>query len=227
MKRTKPHYHGHRQRLRERFLGTSAEALQDYELLEMLLGYCIPRKDTKPLAKDLLKRFGSLAGVLDAPYEELIEVQGIGPCTAVHLMLVKALMERYMRAPLDRGTQLSSPEAVVNYLRTKMAGLRDEQFRVLYLDGQNRLLKESLIIEGTPTEARVYPRKVIEEALKLKAVGIILVHNHPSGTLEPSVSDKLLTEKIVEIARELGIRVLDHLIVTRQGYASFHEQGLL
>jgi DNA repair protein RadC len=225
--KNRPHYHGHRDRLKGRFLRLSDEGLQDYELLEMLLFYSIPRRDTKPIAKALLDRFGSLAGVLDAPYEELLEVKGVGPQSAVQIKLIKRLIEQYMKVPLQKGRRLSTPEAVVEYFRAKMAGLKDEQFRVLYLDSQNRLLKESLIQEGTPSEATVYPRKVIEEALRVKATGIILVHNHPSGSLEPSTHDKLLTDRLSGLARELGIRVLDHLIVSREGYTSFHEKGLL
>ncbi len=225
--KSRPHYHGHRERLRQRFLQHSAEALQEYELLEMLLQYSIPRRDTKPLAKSLIKRFGSLAGVFDTTYEDLLQVEGIGPRTAIQIRLVKAIMEQYMRSPLKRGRRLSSARTVVDYLKTKMAGLFDEQFRVFYLDSQNRLLKESLIQEGTPTETVVYPRRVIEEALRLKATGIILIHNHPSGSLEPSRNDIQLTERLCGIAKELGIRVLDHLIITREGYTSFFERGLL
>lgn len=222
-----PHYHGHRARLKQRFLDTKGEALQEYELLEMLLFYSISRKDTKPIAKALLKRFGTVAGVLDASYEDLCQVKGVGPETALFIKLLKRLIEEYKRSPFRAGQRLSSPEAVIEYLRIKMAGLKDEQFRVLYLDNQNRLIKESLLQEGTPTEAVVYPRKVIEEALKLKATGIILVHNHPSGSLEPSRNDKLITDKIAILAKELGIRLLDHIIITSQGHTSFHEEGLL
>ncbi|RME66728.1 MAG: DNA repair protein RadC [Nitrospirae bacterium] len=222
-----PHYHGHRGRLRQRFLDSRGEALQGYELLEMLLFYSIPRKDTKPLAKALLKRFGSVAGVLDATYEELCQVDGIGPATAVHIKLIKRLIEEYKRSSIQSGHRLSSPEAVIEYLKVKMAGLKDEQFRVLYLDNQNRLIKESIIQEGTPTEAVVYPRRVIEEALRVKATGMILVHNHPSGSLEPSQSDRLLTEKLKLLAEALGLRLVDHFIVTPQGYTSFHHKGLL
>ncbi len=223
----RPHYHGHRERLRQRFLVSKGEALQEYELLELLLYYCIPRKDTKPIAKALLRRFASLSGVLDATYEELCEVEGVGPQTALFIKLLKRLVEEYRRGPVRAGRRLSNPEAVVEYLRVKMAGLKDEQFRVLYLDGQNRLIEETVLQEGTPTEAVVYPRKVIEEALRLKATGIILVHNHPSGSREPSASDRALTERISTLARELDIRVLDHIIVTGEGYTSFHERGLL
>jgi len=221
------HYLGHRSRLKQRFLKFCGEDFQDYELLEMLLFYSIPRKDTKPLAKELLKRFGSIASVLDATYEELMEVEGIGQQTALHIKLIKRLIEEYMREPLQKGKKITSAQLAVEYLKAKMAGLKDEQFRVLFLDNQNKIIKESLIEQGTPSEAIVYPRKIIEEALLVKATGIILVHNHPGGSLEPSANDISLTKKLNSIARELGIRVLDHLIITRYGYISFSEKGLL
>ncbi len=227
MKDSRPHYLGHRGRLRRRFIDHGIDGLQDHEVLELLLTYCIARKDTKPLAKTLLRRFGSLSGVLDADAEELREVEGVGEAAAVLIKLSRSLLEIYMREGALSGTRLSTPGSVVDYLRVSMGGLKDEQFRALYLNSQNELLKEVVIQEGTVDQSVVYPRKVLEHALRYKASSVILIHNHPGGLLKPSRSDIELTERLKSAAEEMGIRVHDHFIITRNGYFSFHENGLL
>ncbi len=223
----KPHYHGHRQRLRARFLKGGAAALQDYELLELLLTYALPRQDTKPLAKELIKSFGSFTQILDAPPEKLQEVGGIGEASGALIRLVKACAEYYLKEDLLQRRKIPSLAVLVDYCRTAMGGLPDEQFRVLFLNSQNEIIAEEIVQEGTVNQTVVYPRKVLELALKHKAAGLILVHNHPSGSLTPSAADRELTKALIQACRGLNLTVHDHLIISRQGYFSLAEQNML
>jgi len=223
----KPHYHGHRQRLRNRFLRGGPGSLQDYELLELLLTYAIPRTDVKPLAKNLLKHFGSFPGVLDASPAALMEVTGVKEASATLLPLVKACAAHYLKDGVLKGPRISSLSALVDYCRTAMGGLQDEQFRVLFLNSQNELIAEEIVQEGTVNQTVVYPRKVLELALKHKATGLILVHNHPSGHLKPSAADLELTRALVKASQSLNLTVHDHLIISREGYFSLAEKNLL
>jgi DNA repair protein RadC len=226
-KSEKPHYHGHRQRLRQRFLQAGAGALQDYELLELLLTYAIPRADVKPLAKDLLKHFGSFPGVLDASPAALMEVLGLTEVSATLLPLVKACAAYYLKEGVLKRPKIASLSALVDYCRTAMGGLADEQFRVIFLNSQNEIIAEEIVQEGTVNQTVVYPRKVLELALKHKATGLILVHNHPSGNLTPSAADLELTRSLVKASRSLNLTVHDHLIISRHGYFSLAEKNLL
>jgi DNA repair protein RadC len=223
----KPHYHGHRQRLRNRFLKGGAAALQDYELLELLLTYALPRADVKPLAKELLRHFGSFTQVLDARPEALMEVAGLKESSAVLIRLVKACAEHYLKEEVLTRQRIPSLTSLVDYCRTAMGGLADEQFRVIFLNSQNEIIAEEVVQEGTVNQTVVYPRKVLELALKHKASGLILVHNHPSGSLTPSAADQELTRALVKASRALNLKVHDHLIVSRQGYFSLAEQNML
>jgi len=223
----KPHYHGHRQRLRQRFLQGGAAALQDYELLELLLTYALPRADVKPLAKELLQHFGSFTHILDAPSEALMGVGGLKESSAALIRLVKACAEHYLKEEVLDRQQISSLSALVDYCRTSMGGLADEQFRVIFLNSQNKVLAEEIVQEGTVNQTVVYPRKVLELALKHKATGLILVHNHPSGHLQPSAADLELTRSLVKASRALNLTVHDHLIISRQGHFSLAEKNLL
>jgi DNA repair protein RadC len=226
-KPAKPHYHGHRQRLRERFLKGGAKSLRDYELLELLLTYGIPVADVKPLAKSLLQHFGSFTRVLDAGPEALTEVSGLGEKSAVLIRLVKACAEYYLQEEVLQRRKIPSLAALVDYCRTAMGGLPDEQFRVLFLNSQNEIIAEEIIQEGTVNQTVVYPRKVLELALKHKACGLILVHNHPSGHLAPSAADQELTRALVNASRTLNLTVHDHLIIGRHGYFSLAEKNML
>jgi DNA repair protein RadC len=226
-KPAKPHYHGHRQRLRSRFLKGGGKALQDYELLELLLTYALPRADVKPLAKALLGQFGSFAQVLDAPPESLTEIIGLKENSAVLIRLVKACAEYYLQEEVLKRQKIPSLAALVDYCRTAMGGLTDEQFRVLFLNSQNEIIAEEIIQEGTVNQTVVYPRKVLELALKHKATGLILVHNHPSGHLAPSAADQELTRALVAASRTLNLTVHDHLIIGRHGYFSLAEKNML
>ena len=223
----KPHYHGHRARLRQRFLQGGAGALQDYELLELLLAFAIPQADVKPLAKQLIAQFGSFPRVLDATPEALAEVPGIREYSAVLIRLVKACAEYYLKEGVLDRQKISSLSALVDYCRTAMGGLADEQFRVLFLNSQNEIMAEEIVQEGTVNQTVVYPRKVLELALKHKATGLILVHNHPSGNLTPSPADLELTRSLVKASRALNLTVHDHLIISRHGYFSLAEKNLL
>lgn len=222
-----PPHRGHRQRLRERYVRAGLNGLGDHEVLELLLTYGIARKDVKPLAKDLLGRFGALHRVLTASCEELVTVKGVSTATAALLMLAGDCGRLCLRAEAARGFSVSSPKALYEYCRAEVGNRRDEQFRCFFVDSRNRLLAEEVLHEGTVDQTAVYPRKVFERALAHRATGVLFVHNHPSGSLEPSPHDLELTRSLVRTAGVMGIRVLDHLIVAAHGYTSFSEQGLL
>jgi DNA repair protein RadC len=223
----KPHYHGHRGRLRNRFLQGGAGALADYELLELLLTFAIPYSDVKPLAKSLIQHFGSFNRVLDASAQDLMEFIGLREYSAVLIKLVKACSEQYLKEEALKRDQIKSLATLVDYCRTSMGGLPDEQFRVIFLNSQNEIIAEEIVQEGTVNQTVVYPRKVLELALKHKATGLILVHNHPSGNLTPSAADLELTRSLVKASRALNLTVHDHLIISRQGYFSLAEKNML
>ena len=224
---SKPHYHGHRARLRGRFLQGGAAALQDYELLELLLTFAIPYSDVKPLAKNLIAHFGSFGQVLDATPEALMEFMGLKEYSACLINLVKACHEVYLKEEALKRQRILSLDVLVDYCRTAMGGLKDEQFRVLYLNSQNEIIAEEILQEGTVNQTVVYPRKILELALKHKASGLILVHNHPSGNTTPSASDKELTQTVVKASKALNLTVHDHLIISRHGYFSLAEHDML
>jgi DNA repair protein RadC len=215
-----PHYHGHRERLRERFYSAGPDALSDYELLEMALFPALPRRDTKPLAKALLKKFGSFAEVVHAPEARLREVDGIKDASITQLKLLAAAASRIARGEVRSRAQLSSWNEVIDYCRTTMAFADKEQFRLLFLDKRNQLIADEVQQTGTVDHTPVYPREVIKRALELSATAILLVHNHPSGDPTPSQADIQMTKAIVDIAAPLGISVHDHIIVGKNGHAS-------
>jgi DNA repair protein RadC len=215
-----PHYHGHRDRLRARFSEVGGDALPDYELLEIVLFRSIPRRDVKPIAKDLLRRFGSFAEVLAAPPALLSEVDGVGESVVTDLKVVEAAARRFTKGAVARRPVLSSWTAVIDYCRTAMAFSEKEQFRLLFLDRRNALIADEVQQSGTIDHTPVYPREVVKRALELSASALILVHNHPSGDPTPSSADIKMTREIVEVAKPLGITVHDHIIVGREGHAS-------
>ena len=223
----KPHYHDHRARLRQRLDGAGAEALSDYELLELYLFRTIPRRDTKALAKALLERFGSLAGVLAAPAHLIEKVDRAGPAVAQDLKTAHALLARTGRSELQRRTVISSSAQLLDYVRRNMAHEPREQFRVLFLDAKNQLIADEVMNEGTVDHAPVYPREVARRALEHAAAAIIVLHNHPSGDPKPSQADIAITAEIVAAAAAIGVKVHDHLVIARNGTASFKALGLL
>jgi len=215
-----PHYHGHRDRLRARFSEVGGDALPDYELLEIVLFHSIPRRDVKPIAKDLLRRFGSFAEVLAAPPALLSEVDGVGESVVTDLKIVEAAARRFAKGAVARRPVLSSWTSVIDYCRTAMAFSEKEQFRLLFLDRRNALIADEVQQSGTIDHTPVYPREVVKRALELSASAVILVHNHPSGDPTPSSADIKMTREIVDVAKPLGIVVHDHIIVGREGHAS-------
>ena len=215
-----PHYHGHRERLRKRFRDAGAEAVTDYELLELILFRAIPQRDIKPLAKKLLEQFGSFAEVVSAPVARLAKVKGLGDAAVTEIKIVQAAASRLARGQVKGRTILSSWSSVLDYCRTAQAFAEKEQFRVLFLDKRNHLIADEIQQTGTVDHTPVYPREVVKRALELSATAIILVHNHPSGDPTPSRADIQMTQTIVEVARPLGISVHDHIIVGKEGHAS-------
>jgi DNA repair protein RadC len=221
-----PHFHGHRERLRDRFLNGGSEALAAYELLELVLFRAIPRRDVKPLAKDLIKTFGSFAEVIAAPAERLKQT-GLSDAAIAELKIVAAAAQEFARGQVRNRPVLSSWSSVLDYCRIAMAFAAKEQLRILFLDKRNRLIADELQQEGTVDHTPVYPREVVKRALELSATAIILVHNHPGGDPAPSRADIEMTKQIVEIARGLGIEVHDHIIVGRDGHASLRGLKLI
>jgi DNA repair protein RadC len=215
------HRSGHRQRLKDRFVNGGPEALPDYELLELVLFNAISRRDTKPMAKRLIERFGSFAEAVNAPPERLREVEGIGDSAIVQLKLVRAAALRLMQGNIMQRPVLTSWTAVVDYCRAAMGFEAQEQFRILFLDKKNRLIADEVQQRGTVDHTPVYVREVVKRALELSASAIILVHNHPSGDPTPSRADIDMPKQIVDAAKPLGVAIHDHIIVGRQGHASF------
>jgi DNA repair protein RadC len=215
-----PHYHGHRERLRERFHSAGPDALSDYELLELVLFTAKAQGDVKPLAKTLLKTFGSFAEVIHAPETRLREIKGVGERTITELKLIAAASQRIAKGELQQRTLLSSWNDVIGYCRTSMAFADKERFRILFLDKRNQLISDEVQQTGTVDHTPVYPREVIKRALELSATAVILVHNHPSGDPTPSSADVQMTRAIIDIASPLGISVHDHIIVGKNGHAS-------
>lgn len=218
---------GHRERLRARFMKGGADAMPDYELLELTLFAAVPRKDTKPLAKALLARFGSFAEVIAAPRARLMEVAGVGEAVACHLKIVEAAAQRLAQTKVIKRPALSSWAALLDYCTAAMAREPAEQFRVLFLDRKNILIADEVQSRGTIDHTPVYPREIVKRALELSASAIILVHNHPSGDPTPSRADIEMTREIEKAARALSIAVHDHLVIGRGGHASFKSLNLL
>lgn len=217
---------GHRKRLRERLLD-SGHNLADYEIMEILLGHILLRKDTKPLAKELLSRFGSIRGVLDAKPQELMEVEGFGPALEAFWRLLREVMARYAEAPARSRETLCAPEVVAEMARIRLASFAHEEFWVAYLDTQNRLISWEMASKGSVGMAALYPRDIMARALALKATSLILVHNHPGGNPKPSGADIELTRMVSAAGMPLGIRLLDHVIVSDDAAYSISEERLI
>jgi len=222
-----PHYVGHRQRLRERFLTAGPDAFQDYELLELVLFAAIPRRDVKPVAKALLKEFGSLWNVVNASPTELARRGGLGEAAATLLAALAAVSRRMHWQELHNRPVLSSWQRLLEYCERSMAHETVEQFRLLFLDRKNQLIADEVQQRGTVDHAPVYPREVVKRALDLGATALILVHNHPSGDPEPSRADIELTKEIAKAAATLGVVVHDHIVIGKGRHTSFKAKGLL
>ncbi|HEY8214746.1 MAG TPA: DNA repair protein RadC [Methylocystis sp.] len=222
-----PHFHGHRQRLRERFMDAGEAALADYEMLELLLFRAIARRDVKPLAKALITRFGSFAETVAARPERLREVDGLSEAAIVEIKLVEAAAKRLARGALQKRPVLSSFMEVLDYCRTAMAFAEREEFRILFLDKRNALIADEVQGIGTIDHTPVYPREIVRRALELGSSALILAHNHPSGDPTPSAADIRMTKDIAAIAQPFGITVHDHLVVGRHGHSSFRGLKLI
>ncbi len=218
---------GHRKRLRERLRRGGHMALHDYELLELILFRALPRRDVKPLARDLLDRFGDLSGVLSAADARLLEVTGIGQEVITEFRLIEAVALNFGRSCIMHKPALANRNQMINYCRTKIAEKNREEFHVLFLDKKNHIIADELMGSGTVDHAPVYPREVIKRALELNASALILVHNHPSGDPTPSKADIDMTNKLYALASQFNIVVHDHLIIGRVDEVSFKNLGLL
>jgi len=221
---------GHRERLRKRFDETGFDSFSEHEILEILLFYTNARKDTKPVAKAMLKEFGSLERVLAADLQQLCGVPGVGEASARLFIMLRSLMQRYNRNRLrETAPTIASGSVLIDYLGASMESLPEEQLRVIFVNNLNRVIKDEVLSTGTEDQTAVYPRKIMKRAMALHATGIIVVHNHPTGQLRPSNADLKITRSLVAAAETLELRFLDHVIVGREekGYFSFRENGLL
>jgi DNA repair protein RadC len=223
----KPHYHGHRKRLKDRFIKNGGENLQDYELLELLLFQALPRRDVKPLAKELIAKFGSFAEVVNGEETRLREVSGVGDSALIAFRLIASGATRMVKEQIIDKPILSSWTALVDYCRVAMAYKKTEQFRILFLDKKNVLIADEIQQEGTIDHTPVYPREVIKRALELGSSALILTHNHPSGDPNPSRGDIEMTKEIADAGKKLGIKIHDHIIIGKKGHVSFKSLGLL
>ena len=221
-----PSYVGHRQRIKEKYEKSGMDGWHDYEVLELALSYAIPRKDTKPIAKDLLARFKSFNAILDADTKELATVKGISKHSALFLRFLKDVSVLYMEKGIHGRDLLSSPQVVFDYLKVALKGLADEEFKMLFLDSRNQLIAMEGLKAGTVNRSVVFPRKVVERALYHHAVGVIIAHNHPAGSLEPSVEDQDITKAIQDALKTVDIKLLDHIIIGGNEYFSFKESGI-
>ncbi len=224
---SQPHYQGHRARLRQRFKVGGAEAMPDYELLEMILFRAIARADTKPLAKELLAKFGSFSNVIHAPEARLKEVKGVGDAVVSELKLIKACALRLLQSELEEKPILNSWSAMVSYVCAAMAHEPREQFRIIFLDKRHHILLDEVQAEGTIDHTPVYTREVVKRALEVGASAIILAHNHPSGDPTPSRADVKMTKEIMDALDKINILVHDHIIVGRDGHVSLKELQLI
>jgi DNA repair protein RadC len=223
----KPHFHGHRARLRARFLDSAGAGIPDYEILELILFGVFRNGDTKPLAKALIAEFGSLAAVLAAPTDRLSKVPGCGEAVIAALKVTREAGLRLLQAEVKARPALSNWQALLDYCRAVLQHEQIEQFRILFLDRKNQVIADEQQQRGTVDHTPVYPREVVKRALELNAAALILVHNHPSGDPTPSRADIEMTREVVKAAATMGIAVHDHLIIGRKGHVSFREQGLL
>ena len=223
----KPHHMGHRKRLRDRFMAAGEEALPDYELLELVLCQAVPRGDTKPLAKALIKRFGGFAEVISAEPRRLAEVRGVGEAVIATLKIVQAAAIRLSRNRIMGRPAISSWDALLDYCQASMAYSVTEQFRILFLDRKNALIADEVQQKGTVDHTPVYPREVVKRALELGASAVIMVHNHPSGDPTPSGADIDMTRQVIDAGKPLGITVHDHVVVGKGSYTSFKSLGLI
>ncbi|MFW0859006.1 MAG: RadC family protein [Dehalococcoidia bacterium] len=218
---------GHRKRLREKFIRSGVSGFHDYEIVELLLALGTPRKDCKQQAKEAIRKFKTLRGVLEAPANELQEIEGIGPHNAFGIKLVQEVAREFLKEKILAKPICKSSREIFDYLYHSMRDLKKEVFKVIFLDGKNQIIEIEDLFEGTLNTSPIYPREVIKSAIKNNAISLIFVHNHPSGSPEPSQSDRDITEDLVSAANLMQIKVLDHIIIGDNKYFSFADQGLI
>ena len=218
---------GHRKRLRERFLQGGLDGFLDYEIVELLLTLGTPRKDCKPVAKEAIKKFGGLRGVLEATPEELRQVKGLGAHNIFGLQFFQALSTHYAKEKLPKKILFDCPQVVATFLQEKIGREKKEHFYILALDSRNNLVRMNNVSTGTLNASLVHPREVFKEAIQASAAKVIIAHNHPSGDTEPSEGDLVITNRLVEAGKILEIAVVDHIIVTSTNFLSFKERKLL
>ena len=227
LEKDSPHYVGHRDRLRERFIQGGAEALADYELLELILFMAIPRRDVKPHAKDLNKKFYSFSGVLIAPVAKLYKIDGISETAAITLKSIAAAGHRMLKQEIMNKPLLNNWTRLTDYCRATMGHETKEHFRLLFLNKKNELIADEIQQSGTVDHTPVYPREIVKRALELDATALILCHNHPSGDTTPSNDDIQMTNAVIDVAKAMGIVVHDHIIVSKKGVSSFRAMKLI
>jgi DNA repair protein RadC len=223
----KDYNRAHRKRLRQKFLASGMAAFHEYEIVELLLTCVIPRRDVKKWAKELLDEFGSLKGIMDAEIADLVKIKGVGKDSAILLKFIKEIAALYLKQKAKEKEQVTCTTELLDFCRTVMGAKKDEEFCVIYLNTRNQIIEFETIQKGIVNQAVVYPRQVLESALKKKASAIILAHNHPSGHVRPSDADIRLTNTIREAAKMLDILVHDHIIIGENRFFSFREEGLM
>jgi len=227
MLKEKPHYFEHRERLRRHYQQGGCDVLRDYEILELVLFYAIPRREVKEIAKQLLKKFGSLRGVLEAPSAELQSIKGISRNSTILIKLIRDIIPLYLKERTNEKPQVSCTTELLDYWRARLGALREEHIYAIYLNAKNMVLGVETLGEGTVTGVLIQPRRVIEGALKQGAAAFILVHNHPSGVVTPSADDIEITKKLLKVGKALDISLHDHIIISRDQHFSFREYGIL
>lgn len=219
---------GHRERLRKKYLQGGYLAFHEYEILELFLTYAIPRRDTKPIAKDLIEKFGDLDGVVSAPLTELCDISGIKEGSAIFLKLLGDVAKNLYKGEMKKeGIQLKDKNSLIRYLRSDIGFSSREEFKVVFLNNYNMLVGTETLFVGTIDKSAIYPREILEKVLQYKAKGIIFAHNHPSGNLRPSKQDIQMTEHMQEVLEMIDVKLLEHIIITKDGYFSFLEEGLI
>jgi len=221
------HYLGHRQRLKEKFIKTDFSNWQDYEILEFALTFVIPRKDTKLIAKNLIKKFGSLKQVLQTDTEKLYEVEGIKAHSAIFIKFLKEFCSKYAQLQMESKEKISTPLDVLNFFQTNIGSSKDEIIYSLFLNASNKILAHYPISSGVVNRSAMYPRKIVELALKCNATAVIIAHNHPGGSCKPSQNDIIATDAVIKALKTVDVVLLDHLIVTGSGYYSFKDNNLI
>ena len=221
-------YKGHRERIRQKYLQGGYSAFLEYEILELLLTYTIPIKDTKPIAKELIEKFGNLDGVVMASIDELMSVKGIKQNSAIFLKLLGDISKYLYRGDMKRdGIQLRDKESLLKYLRSDIGFSSREEFKVIFLNNFNILVGSETLFVGTIDKSAVYPREILEKVIQYKAKGVIFAHNHPSGNLRPSKQDIQITEHMQEVLEMIDVKLLEHIIITKDGYFSLLQEGLI